>query len=703
MGNSSHDRGRRSGRGRSRRRHTPRERSRETETRADWKEAVDERIWELRGRLVEIRRDLHRHPELGFEETRTAQVVADHLRDLDLEVTEGIARTGVVGILEGDRPGPTVMYRADMDALPIQEQPKGDYTSRRKGVMHACGHDGHVAIALGIATHLSEQREDLHGTVKFVFQPAEESGGGAREMVEAGVLRNPRVDVAVGLHLDNDLPTGTIGLSHGAAMAASSEFRLVLQGRGGHAASPHRCADPVVAASFLVTALQSIVSRQVDPLKEVVLSVCSMHGGNGENVIPKEVELVGTVRCFDEETLGEILGRIEKMAKGIGEGFGVSTRFQKRAGYPATVNDAAVAGRVKDLVVGLLGEDAVRPARMLGSEDMSYFLREVPGCYFMLGSRNDAKGCNSPHHSPEFDIDEDVLPLGVHLGAAVVLDCLEAQAGARPARRKRAARGPARKAAAPREETEEPEALEALEALEEEPAAVEEERIEEEEVWAKPADEDDFLRTRKRRRRGASRERREALLPEHIGPRARDAEAEALRSGDLMEEELEAEAAPPVEPEEAVEPAIEAEALEEREDRPPARRERRREEPGARRSARREQHREEPGARHSARREQRREEPEARSPDRGERRREETETRPPDREKEPREERRSRRPAPREDRKEEITYLKEGDLVPAHRRLLADKEEEGEEGKGPKKPGALGSAPWLWKGRKSRR
>jgi amidohydrolase len=436
--------------------------------RPDWKSAVHASIWDLRPRLVEVRRDLHRNPELGFRETRTGRIIAHHLRDLGIEVRGEVGQTGIVGLLEGGRPGPTVMWRADMDALPIQEESRHDYASEVDGAMHACGHDGHVAIALGLAELLASKRRSLAGTVKLVFQPAEEGGGGAQAMIRDGVLRQPDVDVALGLHIDNDLDTGTASVSPGLVMAAGSDFTVQLSGRGGHAAAPHLTSDPVVAASFLVTAIHTVVSRQVDPLAPAVITVGAVDAGTAENVIPGEASLRGTIRCFEEETMAEVVGRVRHLSEGVAKAFGVSCEFHVEEGYPATRNDEKITEGVRAVLVEKLGEKALEPMRLLGSEDMAYYLREVPGCYFFLGSRNVEKGCDAPHHAPRFDFDEDVLPLGVQLAHDVVAQLLQARGEVgeeRPAGRERA-RPAAEEARHARRERPEPAVEEAAAAAE---------------------------------------------------------------------------------------------------------------------------------------------------------------------------------------------------------------------------------------------
>lgn len=371
--------------------------------------------------VIRLRRDLHRHPELGFEEVRTAGIVADYLGALGLEVRTGVARTGVVAVIEGSEPGPTLLLRADMDALPVHEATGVEYASTIKGKMHACGHDGHTAILLGAARVLSGMRDRIKGAVKLVFQPAEEGPGGAEPMIAEGVLEDPRVDAAVGLHLWSDFPVGRVGVQPGPFMAAADTFDVVVRGRGGHAAAPHQTVDSVLVASHLVVALQSVVSRTVDPLESVVVTVTRMHGGEAYNVIPDEVRLGGTIRSFLPELRTEVRDRVKALVEGVAAGFGASAEFHYSEGYPPVINDAAMAELVTSCCHDLLGVEAhVVDSRTLGGEDMAYFLNAVPGCYFFLGARDEEKGCDFPHHHPRFNVSEEAFPLGVELFVRVV-------------------------------------------------------------------------------------------------------------------------------------------------------------------------------------------------------------------------------------------------------------------------------------------
>jgi amidohydrolase len=378
--------------------------------------------------IVETRRDLHAHPELKYEERRTAGEVARRLRALDIEVREGVGKTGVIGLLRGAgaKGGKTVMLRADMDGLPIVEENDVPYASRNAGAMHACGHDGHTAILLAVAKQLARERERIRGTVKLVFQPAEEGGNGALKMIEEGALEDPKVDAAFGLHLWNNLPTGRIAACPGPIMAAVDEFTITVKGTGGHGAMPHQTVDPVVAASHVVIALQSIVSRNVNPLESAVVTVGSIQAGSAFNVISSEAVLRGTVRTFDRETYEAIPGHVERVASRVAEGLGAKAEIRYDRQCLATVNDPRMATFVSQVAAGVVGDENVlrEGQRTMGGEDMSFFLAKVPGCFFFLGSRNEAKGFVHPHHSPRFDIDEDCLPIGVEILRRAALEFL---------------------------------------------------------------------------------------------------------------------------------------------------------------------------------------------------------------------------------------------------------------------------------------
>lgn len=388
------------------------------------RDRLRERAAGLQARIVEWRRDLHRHPELGFEERRTAAFLAERLTALGLEVRTGVARTGVIGVLRA--PGAieaAVLLRSDMDALPVHEVEGRSYGSTVAGKMHACGHDGHMAMMLGAATLLAESRDELRRNVVFCFQPAEEGLGGARAMLDTGLLAEAGVGSAYGLHLWSLFPSGTLHMRPGPAMAAQDEFSATVIGRSGHAALPHRALDPVVSAAHAIIALQSVVSRSVDPTEAAVVSVGSVHGGSAPNVIPGEVRLEGTLRSFSEEVRETLRRRVAEVLDGAARAHGCTTRFELRPGYPAVVNDPAATLRSREIACEVVGAGNVIEHRpMAASEDFAYFLREVPGTFIFVGAGNEARGITAPHHSADFDIDESVLPTGAELLARLALD-----------------------------------------------------------------------------------------------------------------------------------------------------------------------------------------------------------------------------------------------------------------------------------------
>lgn len=375
-----------------------------------------------RANLVATRRDLHQHPELGFEETRTAGLAAQRLAALGYEVRAGIGKTGVVGLKPGGN-GRCVLLRADMDALPVEEANAAPYRSRYPGKMHACGHDGHVAIGLEVARRLAAVR--LDGAVKFAFQPAEEVSNGAQAMIADGVLDAPTVHAAFGIHLWNDLPVGTIGVMPGAVMASVDEFEITILGQGGHAAAPHQTVDPVLAAAHVVTGLQSLVARRRNPFEEAVVSVTQLSAGHAFNVIPGRAELRGTVRTFGGKFWDAAPGLVEETARGIAGAFGARAEVRYRRLSGPTVNDAEMAALVAEVAAGVVGADHVRSGvRTMGGEDMSFFLRHVPGCFTFVGSAP-PDGRASPHHSPTFDIDEESLAIGAELLSRVAVRYLD--------------------------------------------------------------------------------------------------------------------------------------------------------------------------------------------------------------------------------------------------------------------------------------
>ena len=381
---------------------------------------------EMMGQLVAWRRDLHRHPELAFQEHRTAGLVAGSLAQLGLEVQTGVGQTGVVGILEGARPGPTVLLRFDMDALPINEETGLTYKSEVAGKMHACGHDAHTAIGLGVATLLASRQDDLPGRVKFMFQPAEEIAGGARAMIADGVLKTPVPDAAFGLHVWSMTAVGQAVVKGGPLWASADKFDVEITGRGAHGALPHQGVDAIVVAAHAITQLQTVVSRSIDPLEPAVLSIGEISGGSAFNVIAERVMFSGTLRTFDQAVRELIIQRMHKVLGGVCAAFGASYTLDISFHAPPLVNDPDAAEHVRQIAAEILGADAVADGPMLTvAEDMAEILNRVPGCFFVLGAMPDRNGLPAePHHSPRFEIDEQVMPLGVAILAGVAEEYL---------------------------------------------------------------------------------------------------------------------------------------------------------------------------------------------------------------------------------------------------------------------------------------
>ncbi|WP_026975074.1 M20 family metallopeptidase [Alicyclobacillus contaminans] len=374
--------------------------------------------------VVRWRRHLHEHPELSFEEERTSQFVYDTLSSFGGLALSRPTKTSVVARLHGAHPGPVLALRADMDALPIQEENDFAFASKHPGKMHACGHDGHTAMLLGTAKILSGLADALHGEVRFIFQHAEELfPGGAQQLVDTGVMEG--VDAVVGIHLWSPLEVGKIAIRSGPFMAAPDTFYITIHGRGGHAAQPQATVDPIVIAAQVVTNLQHIVSRNIDPLDPVVLSVTQFHAGTAHNIIPETVELNGTVRSFKPELRTEVPRRMEQIIRGITEAHGATYTFRYEQGYRPVVNDDALTEKVKRALVDVFGETAVVEGDPhMGGEDFSAYQSVVPGTFFNVGAGNVEKGIVYPHHHPKFTIDEDALPIGVKSFVAFVLKAL---------------------------------------------------------------------------------------------------------------------------------------------------------------------------------------------------------------------------------------------------------------------------------------
>ncbi len=390
------------------------------------KSDIDERVPDM----VALRRDLHEHPELAFEEVRTSGIVAQRLRALGLEVQTGVAKTGVVGLLKGgaSQPGAktkTIAIRADMDALPIFEMNDIDYRSKVDGKMHACGHDGHTTIALAVADILSKRRAELSGNVKFIFQPAEETIGGAEPMVKEGAMDG--VDGIIGLHLISDYTVGRVGVRAGTVFASADKFVATVRGKGGHAAMPETAVDPIVTAAYIITALQTLISRETSPFSPTVITVGKLQAGTAFNIIPETAELHGTMRAFSHEHREKMIRRITEVATGVAIAMGATCEISFFDGCLPCTNDATMTKLVQKVAVEAVGADNVDEGEEVmttGSDDMAYFLQAVPGCYFIVGANNAEKGASYPHHHPRFNVDEDAMPIGVEVLTRAALEFL---------------------------------------------------------------------------------------------------------------------------------------------------------------------------------------------------------------------------------------------------------------------------------------
>jgi len=383
---------------------------------------IHQLVSERKELVIRTRRVLHRIPETAYTEKKTSAYVAEYLSKEGLEIQTGIATYGVVGLLKTGRPGPTLLIRADMDALPLTEETGLPFASTHPGVMHACGHDAHVAMALVTASVLNEIKDELNGTIKFVFQPAEEGPGGAKPMIDEGVLDNPKVDYSIGCHMWPEIPGGTIGVRSGPFMAAMDRFDIKIIGRGGHGAMPHLCVDSLEVGTQVVNALQRISSRHMNPQEPAVVTVGMFHAGTAFNIIPGEAKLSGTTRTFNLDIWNSWAERLEKIVRGVCESMGAEFELAFAKGYPPTINDDSMAEVVRRCAQKVVGEEnVVEPERTMGGEDMSYFLQQTKGCFYALGVGREEF---VPVHNPRFDFNEDILSLGVEVHCRTALDLL---------------------------------------------------------------------------------------------------------------------------------------------------------------------------------------------------------------------------------------------------------------------------------------
>jgi amidohydrolase len=406
----------------------------------DLHQKIEDESKKIESKVISWRRDFHEHPELGNQEVRTAGIIANHLRSLGIEVQEKVSFTGVVGVLKGGKPGPVIALRADMDGLPVTERVdvpfkskvRTIYNEQETGVMHACGHDSHVAILMGVAEVLAGMKNELQGTVKFIFQPAEEGVSdkgqafGADGMIKAGALENPKVDVIFGLHINSQTPSGVIAYKAGPIMAAVDEMNFVIKGKQTHGAYPWEGADPIVAASQIVMSLQTIVSRNVELTEApAVVTVGAIHGGIRHNIIPEEVKMIGTIRTLGKEQRVMVHRRIKEIAENTGKALGVDVDVEIVNGYPVTINDVSLTKQMLPTLEMSAGKaNIVEVPPTMGAEDFSYFQEKVPGVFFFLGGMDPKKSPSqvAPHHTPDFYLDETGFVLGVKTLSNMVVD-----------------------------------------------------------------------------------------------------------------------------------------------------------------------------------------------------------------------------------------------------------------------------------------
>ncbi|WP_312815624.1 amidohydrolase [Sedimentibacter sp.] len=383
-------------------------------------------VFELEEELITLRRDFHMHPELGYEEYRTSQIVYDYLNTLGLEVKK-IAKTGVVGLLRGKQPGKTVMLRGDIDALPQNEEAEVPFKSVNKGVMHACGHDGHTAMLLIAAKILCKYKDNINGNVKFVFQPNEEEAG-ALDMINEGVLEDPKVDAAFGIHLWTPLKSGVVGLSEGPVMAALEEFELDIHGKPGHTGSPHTALDPIIASSNIIQTIQSIQTREIDPLNSITIMIGKINGGTGRNIIAQKVEIGGTIRfLFKNEDVERkaLLEKFERVINGICEAMNVKYDLKFIPSNPSLQNNARMVSYIRNAVTETYGTDEnIAEYRCMAGEDFAEFSQRVPSAFYFIGNGNELKETMYPHHHPRFSLDEDTLKYGVEMHVRSTLNYL---------------------------------------------------------------------------------------------------------------------------------------------------------------------------------------------------------------------------------------------------------------------------------------
>lgn len=386
-------------------------------------ENILKQIESVQDEVINIRRDLHRIPEPGFKELKTSEYILSKLKEYGIRNIKRMAKTGIVVTLTPRNINKTIMLRADMDGVPVREENEIDYRSMHDGWMHACGHDGHMAIMLGVIKLISGNIKKLKSRIKFVFQPSEEDQGGALKIIQEGVLKDPEVSAAIGLHIWNDLPCGKVGIRHGPLLASVDRFKIKILGKGTHGAMPHLGVDAITTASQVINALQTVISREIDPINNAVLSIGKINGGSAYNIISDKVEMIGTVRVLKPGLNIVIRKKMERIIKNVTSGMNAKYDFEYNNMYPVTINDKKITELVTRAAEKTVGKDKVTKAeKTMGGEDMAFYLQKVPGCYFFLGSSNKKKGFTAPHHSCNFNFDENCMIKGIEIVIRSILD-----------------------------------------------------------------------------------------------------------------------------------------------------------------------------------------------------------------------------------------------------------------------------------------
>lgn len=393
----------------------------------DIKSEINKITNNIEEKVIEIRRKIHMNPELGFEEEKTSEYISFILKEIGYEVNENIAKTGLTAVLNEGKKGPVIGIRADMDALPIQEKNEISYKSKNPGKMHACGHDGHTAILLGVAEVLYKIKDKINGSVKFIFQPAEEWPGGAKPMIDDGVLFEPEVDIFLALHIWADYDAGKVAIKEGPFFASIDNFSIEIKGKSAHGAEPHNGIDSIYISSQFIDLLQGIISREKDTNDPAIITIGKIEGGHQRNIIAEKVKLEGTVRCFDSKVRDNIEKRIKKILQNLTDMYNADYKIEYKRFYPPLINDKKITDLVSKTSREIVGDNNVIELKKptMGGEDFAYFLKEKPGCLFLLGGKNNSKNINSPQHSSTFNFDESIMKNGIKILANTVLNYIE--------------------------------------------------------------------------------------------------------------------------------------------------------------------------------------------------------------------------------------------------------------------------------------